>query len=198
MFTGIIEKTARVIGIADGPKFRRITLATGWEDLKPGESIAVNGACLTIAELGPTRGDAGFDVIHETLSKTNLGSLSAGDEVNLERALRVGDRFDGHFVQGHVDGTARLIDTKIDAEEWRYTVEAPQHLAKYLTPKGSVAIDGISLTIAAVRGNVFEVALIPTTLKLTTIGTRKVGWLFNMEADMIAKTIVHYLEQTGR
>jgi riboflavin synthase len=196
MFTGIIEKTARVIAIADGPQFRRITIATGWEDLQLGESIAVNGTCLTIAELGKQPGDAGFDVIHETLAKTNLGSLTGGDEVNLERALRVGDRFDGHFVQGHVDGTARLIDTKIDTEEWRFTVEAPHHLGKYLTPKGSVAIDGISLTIAAVRGNVFEVALIPTTLKLTTIGTRKVGWLFNLEADMMAKTIVHYLEQT--
>src|SRR5438093_1598564 len=107
MFTGIVEQSARIAAVADGPMFRRITLPALWADAKEGESIAVNGVCLTIAEISP-RG-LGFDVIQETLAKTNLGTLVSGDEVNLERALRVGDRIDGHFVQGHVDGTAELM-----------------------------------------------------------------------------------------
>src|SRR3954469_79837 len=107
MFTGIIEKTARLGAGSEGPMFRRLTLAAPWEDVKLGESIAVNGVCLTIAEI--TAGGLGFDVIQETLAKTNLGLLDAGDEVHLERALRVGDRFDGHMVQGHVDGVAPLV-----------------------------------------------------------------------------------------
>src|SRR3954469_865927 len=103
MFTGIIEKTAKVVGVADGPKFRRLTLALRANDVKSGESIAINGVCLTAAEIG-SGGDIGFDVIQETLEKTNLALLQAGDDVNVERSLRVGDRIDGHFVQGHVDG----------------------------------------------------------------------------------------------
>src|SRR5687768_16558798 len=102
MFTGIVEKTARVLAVADGPGFRRLTLASDWPDVRPGESVAVNGVCLTAAELAPGR--IGFDVIAETLAKTNLGLLNQGDEVHVERSLQVGARIDGHFVQGHVDG----------------------------------------------------------------------------------------------
>src|SRR3954467_13125198 len=149
MFTGIVEKTVRVIGVANGPKFRRLTLHNTWTDVRNGESIAINGVCLTVADIMP--GELGFDVIAETLDKTNLGLLNGGDSVNVERSLRVGDRLDGHFVQGHVDGVAKLLDVKDDGDEWRLTLESPHHLAKYLVPKGSVAIDGISLTIAALR-----------------------------------------------
>src|SRR3954453_4252892 len=190
MFTGIVEKTLHIIGVAQGPMFRRITLAHDWPDVKLGESIAINGVCLTIAELAPM--EIGFDVIKETLDKTNLGLLTNGDHVNVERALRAGDRIDGHFVQGHVDGTAPLVKQVANETEWRLTIEAPPHLAKYLAPKGSICIDGVSLTIASVNGNVFEVALIPTTLKLTTIGHREIGWTYNLEADILAKTVVHY------
>src|SRR5690606_11792018 len=142
MFTGIIEKTGRVIGVTDGPMFRRLTVTCDWDDIKPGESIAVNGACLTVADLKP--GEVCFDVIRETLDKTNLRALGAGDEVHLERALRVGDRFDGHFVQGHVDGTGELVRQVATDEEVRLRIRVPRPLAKYLAPKGSIAVDGVS------------------------------------------------------
>ncbi len=192
MFTGIIEKTSRVVGVSDGPMFRRITIASDDTDLRPGESIAVNGVCLTISDLRP--GTVGFDVIRETLDKTNLGLLAPGDEVHLERALRAGDRFDGHFVQGHVDGTGELVHQVSNENEWRLRIRLPRELSKYLAPKGSIAIDGVSLTIALVDGDEFEVALIPTTLQLTTLGNRPLGWRFNIECDIISKQIVYWLE----
>jgi riboflavin synthase len=193
MFTGIIEKTARVTRVVEFTMARRLVLAHHWSDLKVGESIAVNGVCLTVAEFTP--GEVSFDVIAETLDKTNLGSLRAGDDVHVERAMKVGDRIDGHFVQGHVDGRARLAEIQSSDTEWRLVIEAPDSLARYLSPKGSVAIDGVSLTIAALRDNIFEVALIPTTLKITALGRRPVGWLFNLETDIFSKTVVSYLER---
>jgi riboflavin synthase len=195
MFTGIVERKIRVVGVADNRGFRRLNMESKWNDIKHGESIAVNGCCLTVADIFSD--SLGFDVIEETLGKTNLGSLITGDEVNIERSLRVGDRIDGHFVQGHVDGIARLIDVSSTAEEWRLTVEAPPALAKYLVPKGSVCIDGVSLTIAGLDGSRFQVALIPTTLSLTTLGSRSAGWMFNLETDVFSKTIVSYLERMG-
>src|SRR5438874_3191624 len=177
MFTGIIERTVRVIAVSDGPMFRRLTLANHWHDAKLGESVAINGVCLTVAEMPP--GKIEFDVIKETLEKTNLGLLNQDDEVNIERSMRVGDRIDGHFVQGHIDGRAPLIHQVATENEWRLRLEVPTELAKFLAPKGSVAIDGVSLTIASVVNNVFEVALIPTTLKMTTLANRSIGWAFN-------------------
>jgi riboflavin synthase len=193
MFTGIIQKTARVVAVADGPMFRRLLIAVHEADVKDGESIAINGVCLTVAEIEPS--GVGFDVIKETLDKTNLGTLVPGDEVNLERSLRAGDRIDGHFVQGHVDGEGLLTHVINSESEVRYTIAAPDHLVKYLVPKGSIAIDGVSLTIAAVTGHSFDVALIPTTLRLTNLAGRSPGWRFNLEADVLSKTIVHFLEQ---
>src|SRR4051794_40309145 len=198
MFTGIVERTVHVVGVSKGPKFNRLTLAVpvghaGWDDVADGESVAVNGVCLTVADRSP--GQLGFDVIQETLGKTNLGLLSAGDEVHVERSLRAADRISGHFVQGHVDGTARLLNQSAAADEWRLTIECPAPLARYVIPKGSVALDGVSLTVAAVRGTEFEVALIPTTLRMTTLGQRAVGWPFNLECDILAKTIVATLER---
>jgi riboflavin synthase alpha subunit len=193
MFTGIVERTVRIVGVAQGPKFRRINVAVDWADVKLGDSIAINGVCLTVAEMAD--GMLGFDAIKETLDRTNLGLLSNGDEVHVERALRVGDRIDGHFVLGHVDGTARILDQKANVQEWRTTLEAPDHLVKYLAPKGSVALDGISLTIASIDGPRFDVALIPTTIKLTAIGRRPIGWPCNFEADILTKSVVNWLEQ---
>ena len=193
MFTGIIEKTVRVIGVADGPRFRRLTVASNSDDVRDGESIAVNGVCLTVAERPP--GEIGFDVIAETLGRTNLGLLSRGDAVHVERSLRVGDRIDGHFVQGHVDGPARLIRQVSDEKEWRLVLETTSELARYIIPKGSVTLDGVSLTVAHVAGTVFEVALIPTTLRLTELGRRPAGWPYNLEADILSKTVVAYLER---
>jgi riboflavin synthase len=166
-----------------------------WDDIKLGESIAVNGVCLTVAEITPPT--LGFDVIPETLSKTNLGLLKAGDRVNVERSLRAGDRIDGHFVQGHVDATARLSAQTPGQEEFRLTVQPPLELMKFVVPKGSVALDGVSLTVAAVGKDRFEVALIPTTLNLTTLASREIGWPFNFEADILSKTIVSWLERRG-
>lgn len=195
MFTGIVERTLRIASVSEGTGFVRLNLAAAaeWTDVKHGDSIAINGVCLTVAEITPPL--LGFDVIPETLSKTNLGLLKAGDLVNVERALRAGDRMDGHFVQGHVDATARLVAQKGDDEEWRLTVQPPMELMKFVTPKGSVSIDGVSLTVASLERDRFDVALIPTTLKLTTLGTRPIGWPFNFEADVLAKTIVSWLER---
>lgn len=195
MFTGIIERTVRVSGAADGPGFRRLTIASHWNDVRLGESVAVNGVCLTVAEISSA--ELGFDVIAETLAKTNLGSLSSGDLVNVERSLRIGDRLDGHFVQGHVDGVGRLVRQDSNEKEWRLRVAAPTELARYLTPKGSITLDGVSLTIAVVEANEFELALIPTTLKLTTLGSRMPGWRFNLECDVLTKTVVSWLERTN-
>jgi riboflavin synthase len=194
MFTGIVEKTVRVASVSDGTGFVRLNLAVDWNDVRPGESIAVNGVCLTVAEIGPPP-LLGFDVIPETLSKTNLGLLKAGDLVNVERSLRVGDRIDGHFVQGHVDGTAQLVQQVGDEKEWRLTIHPPAELMKFVAPKGSVCLDGVSLTVASVERDRFEVALIPTTLSLTTLGSRPIGWPLNFEADILGKTIVSWLER---
>ena len=194
MFTGIIETTARIIGVATGPAFVRLTIASEWDDVKDGESIAINGVCLTVAELRP--GEVGFDVVKETLSRTNLGLLAQGDRVHVERSLRVGDRISGHFVQGHVDGTAILVSQGLQgADEWRMTLECTAEVAKYLTPKGSVTLDGVSLTLAAVHGTKFEVALIPATLRLTELGRRDASWPFNLEVDVLSKTVVAWLER---
>jgi riboflavin synthase len=195
MFTGIVEKTVRVAAVADGPAFRRLTLALG-NDVQLGESIAVNGVCLTVAEKLHEHA-VGFDVIKETLEKTNLGMLTTGDEVNIERSLRAGDRISGHFVQGHVDGTAALVNQIVGANETRLTLQCPDDLLAYLAPKGSITLDGVSLTIAAIRGAEFDVALIPTTLQMTTIGRKSIGYMFNVEADIIGKTVVSYLQQRG-
>jgi riboflavin synthase len=193
MFTGIVEKSVQVVGIAKGPKFTRITLASDWPDVRSGESVAVNGACLTIAEIG--QGQIGFDVVAETLSKTNLGLVKAGDRVHVERAMKIGDRIDGHFVQGHVDGTARLVERIASEQEWRLVVEAPLELMKYVVPKGSVCLDGVSLTVAGLSKAGFEVALIPTTLAVTELGNREIGWPYNLETDVLSKTIISWLER---
>ena len=194
MFTGIIHKTSNVVDVTDHGGGRRLTLVAPAVDHVLGESIAVNGVCLTVAAIGPDSTLA-FDVIRETLDKTNLGALMPGDDVHTERSLRVGDPVDGHFVQGHVDGTGTLIHQTATEAEWRLRVEAPEHLAKYLVPKGSIAIDGVSLTLANVNKNQFEVALIPTTLQLTTLSKKQVGYAFNLECDSMAKTIISYLER---
>jgi riboflavin synthase len=193
MFTGIVEKTLAVAAIQDHPKGRRLTLKSDWTDLRRGESIAVNGCCLTVAEFDSA--SIRFDVVKETLDRTNLGAIRIGDLVNAERALKIGDRLDGHWVQGHIDGTAVLLDAKSTAEESRLRLRAPAELAKYLIPKGSVTLDGVSLTIAAIEGDVFEVALIPTTLQKTTLGGKSAGWPFNFEADILSKTVVNWLER---
>jgi riboflavin synthase len=194
MFTGIIHKTGTVTAVTPTAAGRRLTLTAPAADHVLGESIAVNGVCLTVASINPDQTLA-FDVIPETLAKTNLGKLNSNDTVHLERSLRAGDPIDGHFVQGHVDGTGTLVSLSTTNDEFRLRIQAPPHLAKYLIPKGSIAIDGVSLTLAHVANDHFEVALIPTTLQLTLLGKKQVGYSFNLEPDMMAKTVISYLER---
>ncbi len=192
MFTGIVERTIEVLSTTDHPGGRRLVVANPWDDLVVGESVACNGCCLTVAQLEPAK--LHFDCIRETLDKTNLGLLRAGDPINVERSLRAGSRIDGHFVQGHVDGKGVLVNRIATDAEWRFTIETPASLSKYLAPKGSVAVDGVSLTIASLSDRRFDITLIPTTLQLTTLSSRQIGWAFNIECDMIAKQIVTFME----
>jgi riboflavin synthase len=192
MFTGIVERTAKILSASDGVGFRRLLIAAAWDDVKLGESIALSGVCLTVAEL--SRDTIAFDVIRETLDKTNLDDLQAGSVVNLERSLRVGDRIDGHFVQGHVDCTGHMRNIINTAAETRLTIQPAGEFMKYIVPKGSICVDGVSLTIASATTSTFDVALIPTTLAITNLGARSVGDRVNLEADILAKTIVHYMD----
>jgi riboflavin synthase len=195
MFSGIVEQSVRVASVSQGTGFRRLNLANVWPDVKHGESIAINGVCFTVAEIDAQL--VGFDVIPETLAKTNLGLIKANDTVHVERSLRIDDRISGHFVQGHVDGQARLIEQRCTNDDFRLTLSPPPELMKYIIPKGSLALDGVSLTVAAVAPETFDVALIPTTLQLTHLGSREAGWPFNLETDILSKTIVSWLERYG-
>ena len=195
MFTGIVERTSRVAAAVNGPKFRRLTIVSHWNDLRDGESIAVNGVCLTVAEIAD--GLVGFDVIKETLDRTNLGLLVNGDEVHVERPAR-GRSHRRPFRAGACGWPRDDRQSKSDGGGMANGARAPEDLARFLAPKGSVALDGISLTIASLNGNRFEVALIPTTLKLTAIGQKPIGWPCNFEADILTKSVVNYLEAHHR
>lgn len=193
VFTGIVERAVDVTEVSNHPGGRRLWLRQRWGDENHGESVAVNGCCLTVAEIHDD--GLGFDVIPETLEKTNLGDLASGDRVHVERSLRASDRIDGHFVQGHVDGQAELLDRVATEAETRLRLRPPAELMSFVFPKGSVCLDGVSLTVASLDADTFEVALIPTTLKKTVLGDRNTGWQFNFEADVLAKGVVHTLRQ---
>jgi riboflavin synthase len=197
MFTGIIERSLPIASVSDAEGKRRLVIESPWLDVKHGESIAVNGVCLTVANspLAAPHSPLAFDAIRETLDKTNLGTLVPGDLVHVERAMQVGSRFDGHLVQGHVDGAATIVKQVADPRDWRLVARAPDEFAKYLVPKGSIAVDGVSMTLAKVAGPFFELAIIPTTLQITRLGNRPVGYRINIECDVLAKTIVAFLEQ---
>ena len=195
MFTGIVERVVPVVAVADHPGGRRLTLGVRWGDEKYGESIAVNGCCLTVQGIGDEW--LRFDAVRETLDKTNLGDLNVGDSVHVERTLRALDRIDGHFVQGHVDGPAELIDKVANDREWRMRLRVNGDLAAFVMPKGSVCLDGVSLTVAALEGRDFEVAIIPTTLEKTGFASRQLGWRFNFEADILVKSVVTTLRRMG-
>jgi riboflavin synthase len=193
VFTGIIERSLPLLDAHPTASGVRLTIANVWPDVRHGESIAINGCCLTVAQHDAQQ--IHFDVIPESLAKTNLGTLSRGDEVHVERSLKMGDRLDGHVVQGHVDTTAPIL-SHTDGADWRIRVATPPAFAKYLVPKGSVTLDGTSLTIAALGPDWFEVALIPTTLEITRLGRRPTGWPLNVEFDSMVKTIVTVVERT--
>lgn len=191
MFTGIVESRGEIRAIEPGADACRLVIRTPFADLGLGDSVAVNGACLTVAVIaGP---DIVADVMAETLRRTTLGALTVGDRVNLERAARLDTRLGGHLVQGHVDGVAQV--SSIDpGDAWTtmaFTLEPA--LLRYLVVKGSVAVDGVSLTITAVDDAGFSVSLIPTTLRETTLGDLTVGSRVNVEVDVIAKYIERLL-----
>jgi riboflavin synthase len=193
MFTGIVEELGSVASVEHGPEsaVMRITGPRVVSDAVHGASIAVNGVCLTVTE----HDAEGFavDVMAETLRRSSLGSLRPGDAVNLERAMPAGGRFGGHIVQGHVDGTATVI-RRTPGDRWE-TVEfrLPEGLAAYVVEKGSITVDGVSLTVVSVGNDSFSVSLIPTTMALTTLGRKGVGHVVNLEVDIIAKYVERLL-----
>lgn len=197
MFTGIIEKLARISAMRRGQQGARLTvdLEQTAEGVRPGDSIAINGACLTVAAIQGTA--VTFNVVAETLRRTNLGDLRSGDRVNVERALRVGDRLAGHFVQGHVDGLGRISRKETGSEGGSVTIAAQPDIMAFMVEKGSVAVDGISLTVASLTDSDFTIALIPTTLQTTTLGFKAVGAAVNLEIDILAKLVARLLRERG-
>jgi riboflavin synthase len=189
MFTGIVEELGTVAGLVDLGEAARITvrgpLVTG--DAQPGDSIAVNGVCLTVVDV--EEGAFTADVMQETLDRSALGRLAVGDPVNLERAATLATRLGGHLVQGHVDGVGEIRSRQPSAQWERVAIALPPGLARYVVEKGSVAVDGVSLTVASVTADEFEISLIPTTLKLTTLGSKGVGEPVNLEVDVVAKYV---------
>ncbi|HEX5107075.1 MAG TPA: riboflavin synthase [Vicinamibacterales bacterium] len=193
MFTGLIEDVGRIVRIEPSPAGRRIEIATPLAaELAAGDSLAVNGVCLTVSPAGT--GTVGADVGPETLRVTTLGGLSAGQTVNLERSMRADSRFGGHFVQGHVDGAGVLTASRTEGEARWLTVAFPADLARFLVPKGSVAVDGISLTVAALRGSDFDVMIVPFTWQATNLSTLHIGDRVNLECDLIGKYVARMLE----
>jgi riboflavin synthase len=191
VFTGIIEQLGTVAGVTPRGPGRLITIESSWvaaDSPVLGDSVAVNGVCLTV--VGSVRGSLAFEVGPETLVRTNLGELVAGNRVNLERAMLPTTRLGGHFVQGHVDGVARIAGREREAEWDWVDFAAPTELTDQMVAKGSLAVDGVSLTLVAVRSGSFRVMLIPHTLAHTTLGTRIVGATVNIETDILGKYVI--------
>lgn len=189
MFTGIVEGTGIVRAMRFDGRSGRLTVDAGdrLRGTRMGDSIAVNGVCLTVAAMTATEFEA--DLSAETLARTTLGDLRPGDAVNLERPLAVGDRLGGHLVQGHVDGVGRVTRRGGDGDAPDLEIAAPRHLARYIVEKGSIAVDGVSLTVAAVSGDRFTVCLIPHTSAVTTAGALEPGDAVNIEIDVLAKYV---------
>ena len=184
MFTGLVAGKGVIRALRDGRLEVDTPLAT---ELSPGDSIAVNGICLTAVE--PNGGSFAADVMPETLRRTSLAPLGAGDEVNIELPLRAGDRLGGHFMQGHVDGTGTVESVREDGLSRVVRVSAPAELLRYVVDKGSIAVDGVSLTVSKVDDDAFEVSLIPETLERTTLGSAAAGATVNLEVDVLAKYV---------
>lgn len=190
MFTGIVECCGEVTSVESVETGARLTLTIPFaSELGVGESVAVNGCCLTATTI--ENGEAIFDLLAETLRVTNLGDLVAGSLVNLERALRATDRMSGHFVQGHVDCTSEVLELEALGQDYRLKIALPDDFSRYLIKKGSICVDGMSLTAAEVEGDNFTIWLIPHTMEVTNLKKRQVGERVNLEFDMLAK----YLEK---
>ncbi len=205
MFTGIVQAQVQVKDVVQRDNFVRLTLQTAparLQQLQRGASIAVNGTCLTATEFDSVAGWVSFDVIDETLQKTNLGMLQPGDWVNFERSLKFGDEIGGHIVSGHVSATAEILQIERSTDNCAMQLRFPADLAAFIQPKGFIAVDGASLTVGAIEGHSFWLHLIPETLAVTTLGSRQVGDRLNLECDQqtvtIVQTVERYLTQRGQ
>lgn len=193
MFTGIVEGTGKVLEIKQNTKNRSaikmtVDLGKNSKGLKLGQSVALNGVCLTVTALNKSK--CNFEMIEETTKKTDLGNLKVGGIVNVERSLKVGERLEGHFVLGHVDGVGIIKKIEKKPKEIQIWFEIPKNLARFVVQKGSIAIDGISLTVVDVKKNLASVCLIPHTMEVTNFSTRKVGEKVNIETDILGKYLL--------
>ena len=195
MFTGIIEETGTVKGIDRRGGVLRLTIEahTVCEDIKVGDSVAVNGACLTVVDFDHK--SISFDIMDETLKVTNLGKIKLAQKVNLERSLKVSDRLSGHLISGHIDGMGRLAMRQASGKNLVLRIVTSTDIMRYLVPKGSVAVDGISLTIVDLGKDYFTVHIIPHTLRMTNLDSKKVGDMLNLEVDLLSKYVQRYLCQ---
>ncbi|MCS7278082.1 MAG: riboflavin synthase [Aquificaceae bacterium] len=189
MFTGLVEQ----VGSVESLKGSRLAIRASFEDVKIGDSVAVNGVCLTVVSINKNLFE--FDLSEETLSRSNLRFLKSGDLVNLERALRPFDRLGGHILQGHVDFTTPIIQLIQRGQHWSLSVRIKEGYEPFFVEKGSVGIDGISLTINSIEGNIISINIIPHTYKNTNLRIRKPGDLVNVEVDLIGKYVVNYLKK---
>lgn len=197
MFTGIIEAVGKVAGIERAGDSIRLTIAASKvaEDVALGDSVAVNGVCLTVTQINAPQ--VTFDAVYETMRKTSLGALQAGDSVNLERSLPVGGRLGGHIVQGHVDGTGRVASIRPIGNSWFVYIDASPEMMRYIVTKGSVAVDGISLTVAESEDRTFALSIIPHTWENTTLHEKRAGDAVNIECDILGKYVEKMLGGYG-
>ena len=195
MFTGIIEEVGSIASIRKGAHSCVVTVSAAkvLEDVHLGDSIATNGVCLTVTSFSNRSFSA--DVMHETLNRSSLGGLNVGSPVNLERAMRADGRFGGHIVSGHIDGVGIITSIREDDNAVWYTVEAPQNILRHIIEKGSIALDGISLTVAQLTASTFSVSVIPHTRAETNLATKKVGDVLNLENDLIGKYVERLMMQ---
>jgi riboflavin synthase len=195
MFTGIVEGMGKVRSVSKGRRgadtTMKVSLGRLGRGLRRGDSVCINGACLTVTKL--SKGDAEFEMVAETIRRTNLGEVKPGDRVNIERSMKVGDRIEGHFVLGHVDGTGVVEDVQKMAAETKIWIRLNKGLAKSLVSKGSITVDGVSLTLVDVDSDRVSVSLIPHTLKATTLGERGKGDKVNIETDILGKYVTNNL-----
>jgi riboflavin synthase len=194
MFSGLVEATARIAVLLDEPGGVRLVLEkpSDFTDVRLGDSIAIQGCCLTVVEV--TESSLSFQAGRETLSRTSLGQRKAGDRVNCERSLKLGDRLGGHLVTGHIDGQGALVSRDDEAEWSNMVFSAPASLLRQMASKGSIAVEGVSLTLVDVTSETFSVALIPHTLAHTTLGDLKAGDAVNLETDLLAKYVQRQLD----
>jgi riboflavin synthase len=196
LFSGIVEAVGSIRAVAAAADAKRFSVTAPFADLALGESVCVSGVCLTV--VAREAGSFEVDVSAETLRRSTLGKLGPGDRVNLERSLRLNDRLSGHLVFGHVDGIGKLLSVTPEGDSRLYHFEPPDSVARYLVEKGSVAVDGVSLTVFACRSRSFSVALIPHTAQVTTLGSLAPGEEVNLEGDMIAKYVEKFVSEAVR